>query len=492
MSLIDQNPWWRNSESIYLDKHILEFEKNEVKWNPRIRHYFDLESHLIYTLRGPRQVGKTTLMKQIIREMLEKGVSPRRLFYYTCDLIENPSKLVDIIEQYLDLTEFITEYSRYIFLDEVSAIPNWQRGIKHLSDLGKFENITIIMTGSHSLDIRKAAERLPGRRGKSSTATLDKVLLPMKFSEYVDTMDKDLETLVLSYDLRKRETRQQMLESLQKGTIPKTIKEITLHFGDLNHLFDNYLYTGGVPRAINDYYKEGRITEGTYSTYVDITIGDFLRWNKKETYLAQLITRLNDTLTTQVSWKTLQKQTDIGSPNTVADYIDVLRASYVVNPIYVVDRSKQRPNYSKEKKIAFTDPFIFHALRGWVKQVPSFEEAQRFNESQEKTKLVESIICDHLIRFAYSLSPVDNFEPASKVMYWKDRKGEVDYILRYKDSYMPFEVKYTSSITRSEINGMYTFTRTNPMYKGIIITRDLLKAEKGVIAIPASVFLLLI
>ena len=98
MSLIDQNPWWRNSESIYLDKHILEFEKNEVKWNPRIRHYFDLESHLIYTLRGPRQVGKTTLMKQIIREMLEKGVSPRRLFYYTCDLIENPSKLVDIIE----------------------------------------------------------------------------------------------------------------------------------------------------------------------------------------------------------------------------------------------------------------------------------------------------------------------------------------------------------------------------------------------------------
>lgn len=492
MSLIDQNPWWRNPESIDSDKHIVEFNESKVKWSPRIRHYFDLESHLVYTLRGPRQVGKTTLMKLIISEMLKKGVSPRRLFYYTCDLVESPSRLADIIEQYLDLTGYITEYTRYIFLDEVSAVPDWQRGIKHLSDLGRLENVTVIMTGSHSLDIRKAAERLPGRRGKASASVLDKVLLPMKFSEYVDTRDKDLERMLLSHDLRKHETRKNLLESLQRGVIPDTIKEISLYLGDLNRLLEDYLYTGGIPRAINDYANEGRITEGTYSTYINVTIGDLLRWNKKEAYLAQLINRLNDTLSTQVSWKTLQKNTDIGSPNTVSEYIDVLKSSYVVNPIYVVDRSKRRPNYGKHKKIHFTDPFIFHALRGWVKQIPCFEEAQRFNESDEKPKLVESVICDHLIRFAYSLHPVDNFEPANHLMYWKDSKSEVDFVLRYMDGYMPFEVKYTSSYSRSMINGMYNFTKSTPDYKGVVITRDLLAEDKGVTAVPASVFLLLI
>jgi predicted AAA+ superfamily ATPase len=492
MSLIDQNPWWRNPELIDSDKQILEYNESNIKWSPRIKHYFELESHLIYTLRGPRQVGKTTLMKLIISELLKKGVSPRRFFYYTCDLVESPSRLAKIIEQYLNSTEYITECTRYIFLDEVSAVPDWQRAIKHLSDLGRLENVTVIMTGSHSLDIRKAAERLPGRRGRASSSVLDKVLLPMKFSEYVDTRNKDLESVLLSHDIRKHETRKNIIVSLQRGVIPDTIKEISLYLGDLNRLFHDYLYTGGTPRAINDYVNDGRITEGTYSTYINVTIGDFLRWNKKEVYLAQLINRLNDTLSTQVSWKTLQNNTDIGSPNTVSEYVDVLKASYVVNPLYVIDRSKGRPNYGKRKKIHFTDPFIFHALRGWVRQVPCFEEAQRFNESDEKNKLVESVICDHLIRFAYSLHPVDNFEAANHLMYWKDSKSEVDFVLRYIDSYMPFEVKFVSSYGRNAINGMYNFTKSTTDYKGVVITRDLLAFDKGVVNIPASVFLLLI
>jgi len=42
--------------------------------------------------RGPRQVGKTTLLKIIIAEHFKKDESPKNLFYYACDLVENGSE----------------------------------------------------------------------------------------------------------------------------------------------------------------------------------------------------------------------------------------------------------------------------------------------------------------------------------------------------------------------------------------------------------------
>ncbi len=489
-SLVVQNPWWRGSERIESDRQIVDFNNCPIKWNPRIRHFFDLNSKAIYTLRGPRQVGKTTLVKLMIRRLLGEGVSPRRIFYYTCDLIEGPTKLVSIIEEYLGYSERYSDSTRFIFLDEISAVRDWQKGIKYLSDLGRFSNATVLMTGSHNLDIRKAAERLPGRRGRSEKS-VDKILLPMKFAEYIESRDEELASLLRDMDLLRFDTRKKIIEDLEKGIIPPTVKDINLYFNKLSQYFEEYLLTGGIVRAINDYFTHGFITEETYMTYVQVTIGDILRWNKREIYLAQLIRRINESLCSQVSWRSLQKNTDIGSQNTVAEYVDVLKESFVLSPFYVLDRGKDGPNYGSNKKIHFHDPFIFHALRGWIRQSPYYETALEFIRSNEKTKLVECIIGDHLVRFAFSLNPIDTFEPTSHVMYWKDKRNEVDFVVKYGDDYMPFEVKYSSSFSRRDINGVYNFTKGGSKYKGIIVTKDLLKVTNGVVAVPAPVLLTL-
>jgi hypothetical protein len=44
-------------------------------------------------------------------------------------------------------------------------LKDWQRGIKLFVDAGKLRNCTCILTGSHSIDLRKASESLSGRRG---------------------------------------------------------------------------------------------------------------------------------------------------------------------------------------------------------------------------------------------------------------------------------------------------------------------------------------
>jgi predicted AAA+ superfamily ATPase len=244
-------------------------------------------------------------------------------------------------------------------------------------------------------------------------------------------------------------------------------------------------------RAINDYFTHGFIEEETYTTYVQVTIGDILRWNKRETYLSQLIRRINESLCSQVSWRSLQKKTDIGSPNTVREYVDVLKESFVLSPFYVLDRGMHGPNFGKNKKIHFHDPFIFHALRGWVNQTPFYESALEFLRSNEKPKLIECIVGDHLMRFAFSLNPTDTFEPTSHVMYWKDRRNEVDFVVKYSGDYMPFEVKYSPSFSRRDINGVYNFTKGGSNFKGIVVTKDLLGATKGVVAVPAPVLLTL-
>ena len=90
-SLATQNQWWIDPNKIQEDDQIQRAEKSSVRWNPRILYTFNLEQDAVYTLRGPRQVGKTTAIKLTIKKILETGINPRRIFYWTCDLLSNPN-----------------------------------------------------------------------------------------------------------------------------------------------------------------------------------------------------------------------------------------------------------------------------------------------------------------------------------------------------------------------------------------------------------------
>ena len=87
--LVEQNPWWRHPNRIQSDPKIRDVDSSKIKWIPRLKFALDMNKNLIYTLRGPRQVGKTTLLKIFIKELLDMGVNPKSIFYFTCDLINN-------------------------------------------------------------------------------------------------------------------------------------------------------------------------------------------------------------------------------------------------------------------------------------------------------------------------------------------------------------------------------------------------------------------
>jgi len=488
-----QNPWWVDPGAIERDPLIEAWEGSRLRWDPRIRHTFELESDAVYTLRGPRQIGKSTTLKLMIRDLLSRGVEPQRIFYYSCDLVESPRRLLEVLRSYLDWARRLTRERLYLFLDEVSSVRDWQLAVKQLADLGELRGCTLVLTGSHSLDVKRSSERMPGRRGQASTP-LDKIMLPMKFAEYVETLDEEIAGLLRREGLLSRSDRLRVVQEVASGDLPPEVDLLAPLVDRLNSLFESYLITGGMPRAVNEFLSRGSISSSAYRVYVDFVIGDLTRWGLQELYLRQVIRAVIETSGSPVSWVSLRERTDLGSHVTVQRYVEALEASFVLLRLYHINSARSGPDPRKNKKLYIRDPFLFHALRGWVTSSDPYEESLRaVGDPEFASKLVEGVVADHLVRLAFAASEApESFECENFLLYWRGKGGrEVDFVLRLRSRWFPVEVKFQRSVGRSDLAGVLRF-RGGGGRGGIVLTRDLLGERSGVSMVPTSLFLLLV
>lgn len=241
MNLTDisqQNPWWKNRDKISDDKEIREFQAAKIKWVPRLKYTIKFDRDKIYTLRGPRQVGKTTLIKNLIKDLLFQIEDSKSIFYYTCDIIANEKELLEVINVYLKWASAFNLDRKYIFLDEISSVKNWEKGLKNLIDTGILKNTSIILTGSHSIDIKHSIERLPGRRGEGNE-TLDKILLPMKFAEFAETINPTIKKLFKDY-LLEGELRRKIILGLFDKQVDHVMNLLRIYQDELDRLFEQY------------------------------------------------------------------------------------------------------------------------------------------------------------------------------------------------------------------------------------------------------------
>jgi hypothetical protein len=494
--LFESNPWWADPSAIERDINIQEWTKAKFKWKPRLGETIQWDTDVIYVLRGPRQVGKTTLTKLKIRELMERGTPARAIFYWACDLIEKPERLVEITDAYLTFSRGV-KGRRYIFLDEISSVKDWQKGIKYLYDRGKLKGSTMLLTGSHSIDLRRASESLARRRGDVHMLRdklPDKILLPMKFSEYAETKSEDIKTLISGQGILKRERRHQVISQIAGGKLPGELEEAFLHLKELNQLYDEYLITGGIPRAINAYVTDSAITKDVYEGYVELLLRDIRRWGGNDGLMRQIVRRVTDTMGSPVSLHNLQEETEISSHNTVSSYLDYLRDSFVLAGIYKLDQSRGSPIYRGEKKIYFEDPFIFHALRAWSIGTEPYEEALDYLKKEENLgKLTESVVANHLIRLLFGYSPSTQFDYTTLLFYSQSkRKRELDFAVKQTDDYLPIEVKYRGKIQKEDGFGIIDFQKGGNATSGLLLTKDSLESRRSYLEIPVPVFLLLV
>ncbi len=144
-----------------------------------------LESQLapVTVIRGPRQVGKTTLQEQLIAHLLSKyGIAPHRILRVQFDEIPSLQNLDEPIlaiarwfqKQILRRTFNEAAHSgepALLFLDEVQNLKDWAPQLKALVD---HHSVHVMVTGSSSLRIEAGKDSLAGR---ISTLTLGTLLL---------------------------------------------------------------------------------------------------------------------------------------------------------------------------------------------------------------------------------------------------------------------------------------------------------------------------
>jgi predicted AAA+ superfamily ATPase len=95
------NPWW---EGEYEPDTVIE----RIPVSAKVEKWLKDESIIILT--GLRRVGKTTVMKLLIRKLLRQGVNPAEIFYVSLDdYALDVLSILDIIEEYRTLQRLPVE-----------------------------------------------------------------------------------------------------------------------------------------------------------------------------------------------------------------------------------------------------------------------------------------------------------------------------------------------------------------------------------------------
>jgi predicted AAA+ superfamily ATPase len=459
------NPWWESPVRIESDRSIVDYHESKLQWQPKIKKEFNLTEDAVYTLRGPRQVGKTTLIKLIASELLHAGVAPRAIFYYSCDLISNPEELFQVIRQYQEFSEALQFERRYVFIDEISLVPDWQNAVKQVIDLGWGRATTFILTGSSALDIKRGAERLPGRRGR--VVQPDKVMMPLGFRDFIEKCS-DIPIDFARFSLKV------LLE--EPSTIEILKSQIEVFLPRLSVLLERFLTVGGFPLAVESFLRERDLSEDVMNTYLSVIRSDFEKMKKSRILLRQVLVRILSLGGAPVSWQNLAKTIDTPSYNTVREYSELLADSFLLSIIYFLERNKKIANPHKGKKFYFFDPLILNLAR---------QEAG-LGAKHDVSLTVESAAAAHLVR-TFERNLFEGFGSTENVFYWRSTKGkEVDFVVVEGELILPLEVKYQSMINRSDYS-----TMKRSFGKGILVTKGGFLQDGTIIGIPAPVFFLL-
>ena len=152
----EENPWWSDPAAIETDHHLQQLKEQPLVYEHDMP--FELDVDGVYTLRGPRQVGKTTLLKRLVRQLLERrDVHPRCILYADIGAtsVGSDDELQAFLRSFLEDADRREACGRtYILLDEVTGITDWGAAIRALYDRGKLTETTVIATGSHALDVK--------------------------------------------------------------------------------------------------------------------------------------------------------------------------------------------------------------------------------------------------------------------------------------------------------------------------------------------------
>lgn len=259
-----------------------------------------LNQGLVSIVYGARQVGKTTLAKQIAKNY-------KKPLYLNCD---DPTVVSSLTEKSaIELRSYIGD-SDLVIIDEAQRVENIGISIKLIHDT--YPEIKLLVTGSSSLDLsNKITEPLTGR-------SIETILYPLS----VEEVSANPTELTANANI-----------IMVRGGYPGMWKlSAEAAFDRLSNIATNYLYKDAFsPKVIYD-----------------------------QTIINNLLRLLAYQVGNEVNYSELGRKLSIND-ETVKRYIDLLEKAFIIFRRNQYRRN-QRAEIGKLRKIYFTDLGIRNAL----------------------------------------------------------------------------------------------------------------------------------
>jgi uncharacterized protein len=317
------NPWWTDSEKFIRDDALLRLEASPVFFKNPLLDTLPLTGRPFHIIRGPRQVGKTTFLKLLIKKALVQELfKSNQIAFFSCESLEKFSDMIATIEPWLLANQ--AAQPLMLLLDEVSFVSEWQRAILHFENLGLFKNTTLIVTGSNARDLKESSEKFPGRRHGG----LDLSFYPLS--------PKELATLPAYQNLSP------------------------------NEILELYELIGGFPHAVASYHKFGYVTVDVYETYRNWIVGDAARYKLHEETLKHILYRILICAPHRITWPQLIENTPIKSHETALEYVEHLQDAFICRIVFCYNPDKNGPDFHKARKLFFIDPLLYYVAMGWM------------------------------------------------------------------------------------------------------------------------------
>jgi uncharacterized protein len=332
----------------------------------------------ILAVLGARQVGKTTLVNNILQSFTKK-----RIKKITLDNVE----ILDLFVN--DTDSFIKLYLKdvdVLFIDELHYAKDGGKILKFIYDTTK--NKKIIISGSSAIDLSiQSLKYLVGR-------VINFELYSFSFLEFLRSKNNNLAELYLSLDYK---------EPILKK---------------LNKYFEEYLIYGGYPRIAleKDIKNKQKLLTNIYNTYALREIKE-LEDIKDDFKLHKLIKALSLQIGNLIDYSELKNISGYHH-NQLKEVLNILEKTYIckqLSPYY----TNKRTELVKSKMIYFYDL----GLRNSIINDYSLDRS-------DLGAIKENFILSELIR------------SNRVVKYWRTKSGaESDFIIENGKEIIPIEVK---------------------------------------------------
>ena len=324
----------------------------------------------IIDITGVRRCGKSTLMKQLMKDMISGGTERERILYVNFDEVMFEAELsVELMERiYSAYQKYVNrEEESYIFLDEVQNIPKWEKWVRTAYD--KHDGRIKIFVSGSSANLLKSelSSILTGRH-----LTLE--IYPLSFREYLTFKGIDVKSKQDAV-LQSKKIKMMIIDYLEKGGFPEAVLRDDSKVL-LKQYFDDIIY-----RDIAERHKIREIN-------IVRNIAIFLLTNTSKYFTYN---KIKNSMPMKPSLETVIK------------YIDYLDSAFLTFSV---------PIFSYKVTEQFQHPRKTYCIDTGLRNAVCF----RFRENLGQ--LAENCVYLELRR------------RKKEVYYWNDRYNEVDFVVK--------------------------------------------------------------